>query len=618
MDHADPSLERGAQLLHHPLAGADAVPGKDRGVKTVTASTRMGQGKGILPPSPATPPPNPKPNPGRVHRKLDIPWRCGKKRVVLSCGLFFLLLATPGPLRAQIFHVQGGSSSLIDAHGGSVEFQAPNYSGAVGIGTINGEFSFGAVLRTEFHGYRLTAGDDIIPFTLPTDVFDNNHFFFGRGAGVARKKGRFEFAAFVGATSSLFGAPFFQAAKAHKPFGLIFTQYRKSEHLRFVTRTIVSDKQTFIGGVEWSARKWLTASFSGGAGSNAPYAAGALVIEREKVTFKAAYISPSKDFRRVNVQVPLVSEVDKENLLLTLRPIRNFSVTLSRQNLLSPLLSKQPSVHGTVQEISANANLFKIRLSGGVYESRVSGTNNLGYSFSAGRGLGRKVDVGVDFYRTKPERGFTSTSLNTRVRENLTQKFSLTEYVSRSNGQTSFNFGGEYNSDRISLSVSHETAYVPFRPSAAGGPFVHFYNVGLRFRLFGNVQVTGQTNVAPDGKVKYTAGASDHLYRYAGLESGGKSPSLKIGKYVVKGIVQIEPGAPVAGAALQVDGRVAFTDSNGEFLVRFDKKQKVNFVVLLDEFLVGTPYRVVEAPASVETALEDKAVAITVVLKRVH
>jgi hypothetical protein len=73
MDHADPSLERSAELLHYPVAGADAVPGKDGGVKTATAITLTVQGKGKLPPSPATPSPNPKTNLGRLHKELDTP-----------------------------------------------------------------------------------------------------------------------------------------------------------------------------------------------------------------------------------------------------------------------------------------------------------------------------------------------------------------------------------------------------------------------------------------------------------------------------------------------------------------------------------------------------------------
>jgi hypothetical protein len=51
MDHADSSLERSVELLHHSVAGADAVPGKDCGVNTLSASTLMVQGKGKLPPS---------------------------------------------------------------------------------------------------------------------------------------------------------------------------------------------------------------------------------------------------------------------------------------------------------------------------------------------------------------------------------------------------------------------------------------------------------------------------------------------------------------------------------------------------------------------------------------
>src|SRR5437879_11958454 len=95
--------------------------------------------------------------------------------------------------------------------------------------------------------------------------------------------------------------------------------------------------------MEWSPRKWLSYSFSGGRGADSPYLANAVVIEGEKLTFKAAYISADQNFQRIGTQsTPLVSEPIKDNLYLGLRPLPNFSFSLSRQNVLSPLTADQP------------------------------------------------------------------------------------------------------------------------------------------------------------------------------------------------------------------------------------------------------------------------------------
>ena len=141
------------------------------------------------------------------------------------------------------------------------------------------------------------------------------------------------------------------------------------------------------------------------------------------------------------------------------------------------------------------------------------------------------------------------------------------------------------------------------------------YNLSLQFRPFGNLQLAASTNVAPDGKIRYTTSAGDYLYRSSGLQSDGVL-SLKIAKYVVLGKVVDAAGAGIAGVALQIDGQMVFSDSRGQFLVRFTKRKKVNFKVSLDDFLTATPYTIITAPASAETAPEEQAIPLTIVLQR--
>jgi hypothetical protein len=463
----------------------------------------------------------------------------------------------------------------------------------------------------------LTAGDDVLPFNLPTDVFVADHYFFGKGLRIAKKSGRMDFAAFGGATSLALGAPYFSAARAQQPFGLFFAQFQQSPQLRFVIRTIASEKQTVIVGIEWSPRKWLSYSFSGGRGADTPYLANAVTIEREKLTFKAAYISAGQNFQRIGTQsTPLVSEPIKDNFYLGLRPLPNFSFSLSRQNVLSPSTPDQPSLEGTIHQLGANTILYGVHLGANLYQSRVSAKGTVGYAFSADRAFGRRLDAGFDFYKSKSGGDFANQSMTAHLREAIAQSFSLTEYVTRSGGQTAFNLGGELQlSNRFSISLSHETAYLPFRATTGGGPFTHVYNLSLQFRPFGNLQLAASTNVAPDGKLRYTTSAGDYLYRSSGLQSNGML-SLKIPKYVVLGKVVDAAGAALAGVALQVDGQMVFSDSRGEFLVRFSKRKKVSFKVSLDDFLTATPYTVVTAPTSAETAPEEEAILLTIVLQR--
>src|SRR5262249_45030295 len=117
---------------------------------------------------------------------------------VLSCGA-----------SAQVFRVQGGASTMLNAEGGSVEFKAPNYYGNVRCGFYYVKVQFGAETRYLFHGYTLLAGDDNVPFALPTDVFDSSHYFSARGLGATRKFEKSNVYAFAGTTSTWFGTGFF-------------------------------------------------------------------------------------------------------------------------------------------------------------------------------------------------------------------------------------------------------------------------------------------------------------------------------------------------------------------------------------------------------------------------
>jgi hypothetical protein len=146
---------------------------------------------------------------------LPMPLRANSARALLA-----LLLA--GSAVAQVFKVQGGTSTLLNAEGGSVEFKAPNYDGSVGLGFFEGHFEYGAEARRLFHGYTLLAGDDTVPFTLPTDVFDSSHYFSARGIGAIHKNSESCLYVFAGATSTWLGTGFFNAATSNDPVGILF------------------------------------------------------------------------------------------------------------------------------------------------------------------------------------------------------------------------------------------------------------------------------------------------------------------------------------------------------------------------------------------------------------
>jgi hypothetical protein len=521
-------------------------------------------------------------------------------------------LAGPHPAYAQIFQLEGGTSTLYQAHGGSLAFRAANYDGWVGVGSLNG-WRAGAFLRTHMRDSTLTLGDDVIPFQLPTDVFDTSHYLMGRGVGLARSWGTTKVFGFAGATSVGWGTPFFRAAEAQKGVGLLFLERQLTPSLSVFSRNVFSGRQSSINGLDWQIRPGLHGAVAGGLGSNRGYLASSLTYDRDWMTVKAAYIRADERFRRITVQQPLSSEVDRENILVTLRPKPYASFTAGRQNFLQPLSDGRGAIHGSVNQYLATLAVARFNLSAALFDSHVLGARSTGASFSAGRKLFDRLQVNGNWLWNRPAHGRVLTSLLGTFREIISPRLSLLQLVNNSQGRTSVSYGGEFVSNRVTIGVEYQTLYVPF---LTGSQFKQAVVLNLHLRPFGNYQFNAGSYVAPDGTVRYTAYGGTFLYR-GNLGGANASSSVTLYKYIVRGRVVDEEGRSVRGAALRVDGELVFSDSSGEFFVR--KKHAATFAleVLPDQFLVPGRYEVVSAPTKVATAPDELAKEVTVVVRRV-
>jgi hypothetical protein len=516
---------------------------------------------------------------------------------------------------AQVFRVQGGTSSLLNAEGGSVEFKAPNYDGSVGLGYYNGKVQFGAETRYLFHGYTLLAGDDSVPFTLPTDVFDSSHYFSARGVGATRKDEKNTFYAFAGTTSTWFGTGFFNAASSDDPVGIFFYERKLSKELKFFSRDVVSNRQTSLQGLEYHPNKWLKTSLTGGVGANQGYFASGMEAETEKLAIKTSYVITGDMFRRVTVISPMSSEVNKENVQMLYRPTEFVSITTGHENILEPLTPGGPMQQASVNQISSDFHIQRFYFGTGLFSSNASGRSTQGTNLYVGRRIGQRFEVNTNYFRSRPQIGDAQTILSGTIRENVSSRFSLLQLISRTAGQTTFAFGGDFTSNRLLLRADYQNVYLPFRPER---PFQQALALNVALRVAGPLQVTAASNVAPDGHLRYAFGASTYLYRMRGMVFNANSPdSFSIAKYVVQGVVKDDQGLPVEGAALHIGKQVAYTDSSGRFMVRFSKRGPFPFNIAPEEFITNGVYAVVSAPSQVSAGSEDRVNDVEVVVRRV-
>jgi hypothetical protein len=530
--------------------------------------------------------------------------------LLLGVGLF----ACPSSLFAQVIKIEAGVSDILPSQGGSINFQGENYQGYVGAGDIDGTFRFGSYLKTSLFGYKLTLGDQTTVIGLPTDIFGAQQYFLARGAAVSGQVHGAKVFLFGGATALGVGSQFFQAAQAQVPVGMFFLDIPISDKLVFYSRNLGSSQQTSIQGLSWRPFKWLTTGISGGIGGNQPYAATTLDVHRDWLDIKAGYINAGDRFRRITTPSVFAAEPDRENILVTVKPVSNLVLIGGHQNLLQPQMElNAPFLRATVNQFQSSYTVAKFRLGAGLFQSRSQSFHNVGEDFSIYRPITKNIEGGVNYFRTLSGPRPQSSNLSGSIREKISQKLSLLQVVSRSQGNTNILFGGSYTANRFAVSVDYQTIYLPFLPA---NPFAQSLSVSLRIKLFGNFQVNGDTFRSADGRLRYSAGASTLLVHNF-QHGGGNSDSFNFPKYIVRGHVRDESGAPIEGAALRIGDELVYTNAFGEFMVRQKKAGQLRFEVVLPEFLNTLTFRVVAAPPTVTAEPEDSAHDVLVVLSPV-
>jgi hypothetical protein len=531
-------------------------------------------------------------------------------RLMILC---IVALAFSHPAAGQVFQLTGGSSSLMNAEGGSVEVHAENYTGRIDLGYLNGP-SLGFFFSRPYKDSQLGAGDQQIPFLLPTDLFDRSFYFLGRGMSLTRNVNGRLFV-FAGTTSDGYSAPFLNIARADTPAGAIFYDRQLSPSVRFFSRNMISDRQTSIQALEWAARKDIKMALSAGMGNNQPYGASSFTMTGRWMSLDASYARSGDAFRRVLVSTPQLAENDRENIRLELKPFSNVRIVINRNNYLAAF---SPNVvqRAMVQGVGAGAGVAGFQLYGSYFQSSTQSGNSTALAVGVRRSLTRHFEAGTDFLRSGYSKGVPAHSMVGTVREILNSRFSLTQVITHNNGQTNVAFGGSFLSNLVAVSVDYQTVFLPF-VQGNSGQFKQVIVLGLHFQLPHGLQLNTSTNVTPLGQVRYTAYASTYAYHGLGRDSPGASFSGAFFHNVVRGRVLDPQGKPIAGAALLIGEDLAVTDSDGNFLVRLKKAGDLNLKVAFDEFTAPGNYVVVQAPETVRATVEDSAQGYDIVLRRV-
>jgi hypothetical protein len=524
-------------------------------------------------------------------------------------------LACVGVVRTasgQAFSLTGGSSSMFDAHGASVEMHSPYYTGRLDLGFMNGP-SLGFSLLHLYRGNLLSAGDQEIPLVFPTDLFNRSYYFFGRGLSLLHKTKNTRLFMFTGVTSTDYWSPFLNVARGGSFTAAIFYERQLSSNVRWFSSNVYATHQTSIQSVEWTARKDIKMALSAGMGNDQAYGATSFSWNSRLLSVDASYALTGNAFKRIEITSPALTENDRENVRVEFAPFKQVRIVASRNNYLAPVQA------GTVSKAAVNGfgiwtGFTGTQFYGSLYQSSTTYGKSIAYVLGAQRDITRRLQVGTNYLGTRSS-GHESHTILGNIRETFSSRLSLNQVINHSSGQTGISFGGDFISNFATLSVDYQTVFLPF-VQAGSGQLKQVIVIGLHFQLPRGIQFNAGTNVTPLGQIRYTTYASTYAYHGLGPASPGASFSGAFFQNSVHGQVLNPDGQPVEGAALRVGTELAFTDSDGNFIVRVKKSGELNLKIAFDEFTTPGNYVVVQAPPTVKAVRDDSAEVYKIILRR--
>jgi hypothetical protein len=534
-------------------------------------------------------------------------------------GARWLLLAAlclaPGKAAAQsVVELEAGGTSLYDSYGVAAHLYTAAADGWIGIGVQNGDLVFGAAAQTSFKQDSLRIGSDVLVERYPTDLFSLGVNILGQDVRYTLVRPRTYVTVLGGWAAATNTSQFFQAYQFSNPFGALTVRQLVAPRVVLGFNGVFAARQSALASAAWGPLPNLDLAVIGGVGSNAPYGAVSAMYQPRNFAIRASYVSQGSGFRRADLPYPVQTEPDKENIQVDWQPWDEVLLGAARQNFVQDSGGTSAPITASGNSLYASARRFGFRVQAGLYDSESQGFSNLSNYFALGRSFGRWLDVDAYLLQSRPSVGPASNTPIVNLRERIIPRLALIQQVSWNDGnRVSVQFGGEMILPFGDLGISYQIVQQPFKPL---DPFESVLSLSARIQL-GRYATSLNTTFMPDGSVNYIATAATYLYFG---QFGGMQPNLvqtQLGKFVIKGRVVDDNGQPVDGAAIDFDGDLAFTNPEGQFLLRVGRPRDYRLTVRFEEFLLPGRWEVLSAPAAIKALPEDRATSHDIVLRRV-
>jgi hypothetical protein len=473
--------------------------------------------------------------------------------------LIFGLLAA-GTVSAQVADIQLGTSTLMGT-GGGVVLYGPNSVTTASVGSYQGHLTFGLSENFEFKKWDIFVGSKQFSITsgqLSLTVPEV-------GLAVTRKMNKGELELFIGGVGDVYSAPYYFGVHDMN-FGMGMS-YRRSLNKYFTVGTIqgfAGERKTSLGEALYKRNHFQVHGQAGMLQNNPQWGGDA----------------------QLNVH-HLGASVARNTYIFD-QPCKDCPPILATHASVN-----SGSIFGGSEHVFGNAS---------VYESNL----NHGQSAGVGTQFGW-LSTTASLYNSPGQR-----SLMLSVSEHGLH-WSLTQYATQANGSWSYNFGGSYQTNRLSASVGYQMLFFPllaqpFQKTLYAQVSVHIRALNVNY---GNI-------ILPNGKTQWSLYGDQFAQTRLRLPSIGNGELSahrdvygRSGKYILEGVVVNQKGEAVEGACIVIGKNDAvFTDSQGHWSVRERKSAAVSVKVDVDQFMTGD-YQVVEAPATATPGTPVKIIVRT-------
>ncbi len=526
------------------------------------------------------------------------------------CRLGCLLVAGMVAAHGQVVRLAGGVSSLTAGQGATAGVYEADRTSQIGFG-LNEGFHFSASREVHVGNATMLAGDTSIALRLPTDLQDGSRALNVRGFMLRSEDAHNRTQVFLGMTGSMNGNAYFTSMQSPRAVGVFSTEHRIGR-VEISALNVTGEHSSSLASVAFrpTAASLIAVTSGLSAGSpifriaahhgtgndqlNVSYTAGALKLQPEPDLMNANLERIGWNLagtRRLNRWL-LVDGARHEYTTAEAGTSALWKgVTASRSRLLEGAVSVQlGDLQGTVRGLdsrSGNEHTVGHALTAVWHTRRVQARVTLVRSATDVSGL---PDSPGAVSHTSTHATFLESS------QPIHGHIVIRQSVNLGSGTPIFEAGGSYEGNRISFSVGHREVFVPFGTQSG---FRRVLTLGLRLRIHdSSLSVdTISGGGLPSTYNVSTEGYYGQIAAGDGLTTVARMPQLP--KYVVRGRVLNEKKQPVRGAAVSVGTQTVYSDSDGRFMVRMQKKVPMAIVLRPAEFLTPLHYKALSEPVTV-------------------